>query len=538
MSLLFGAIKRLEYNCCKSDGLCEVEGCSYPFFDVISDLCRIIWRSEIVERCCAINKISHFEDSIVQAGAIGLAKILSVPLWQDFIARMTWERPTINMRQSYSNENYKRYANFLRHGGLLEVLLKFELATRRSERHIEHWVNNYVNFILMYSVRFSQTGNLRSLDVLSPPRSDPHECGQTVLRVSRPAIGYAQYFKPRSLTTDLIFSRFLGGLNNLGFSDQLLYREPSCYDTYGWDAEVRHEAITTKCEVESYFRRAGAVLFAAYACRLVDLHSENVVSDGKMPQVIDAEAMFHDFSDHHYDFSVLDTGLLPPLDYSGPDIFGLTSHSLLPSRVNHYKWKNIGKDNFSPEVTGGQFLPQKNSAVVDEKLCSITDNADQFISGFNEAYDIASMNLEFFQHLVYSAIRKSKGLKTRLIVRPTLLYGIILEDILMEHYDSENSARRHASSSLSQSNTFYSIDSEKIVDSEVSALLRLDIPRFIANWADGWISESGNNIFLDDKVLNVDPLRMLRPFSQLDKKHQCDLIDKSLLQLHAGVSLQ
>ncbi|MEU8623743.1 type 2 lanthipeptide synthetase LanM family protein [Streptomyces sp. NPDC048669] len=150
---------------------------------------------------------------------------------------------------------------------------------------------------------------------------DRHAGGRTVA-VLRFARGERLVYKPRPLglhrSWNALLAWFRGILPDLAPSGVALLSR----DGYGWAEFVPATACTDVGDVESFYRRQGALLALCYAIDAVDLHCENVIASAGQPVVVDVETLFHPAwsprTDHGDDpalaslnDSVARTGLLP-----------------------------------------------------------------------------------------------------------------------------------------------------------------------------------------------------------------------------------
>ncbi|MFI0805761.1 type 2 lanthipeptide synthetase LanM family protein [Streptomyces echinatus] len=124
---------------------------------------------------------------------------------------------------------------------------------------------------------------------------DSHGGGLTVSRVD--LTGGIVMYKPRSSEADVA----LGGLLDELFADftgapapEKRIRVPRTLpcDGYGWAEFVRHRYCADEAELASFYRNMGHWLAVLRFTGGTDMHAENMIADGPVPVIVDAETLF------------------------------------------------------------------------------------------------------------------------------------------------------------------------------------------------------------------------------------------------------
>ncbi|MFF9352656.1 type 2 lanthipeptide synthetase LanM family protein [Streptomyces sp. NPDC014734] len=269
---------------------------------------------------------------------------------------------------------------------------------------------------------------------------DRHAGGRAVA-VLRFAGGERLVYKPRPLDLhrqwNALLDWFRGVLPELAPAGvALLAREG-----YGWTRFVPGRACATVSEVESFYRRQGALLALCHAIDAVDLHCENVIACAGQPVVVDVETLFHPAwrprTDHGDDpaltalnDSVARTGLLPwMMDTEGGRVdisaFGAGADGsgtlLVPD------WAGLGTDTMRVVRRRVPYTGAANRPTLDGRPVDPLDHGEHLHTGFEAGYRAV---LHHAGELTGpdGVLAGFAGRPTRVVVRPTHVYASMLEE--------------------------------------------------------------------------------------------------------------
>ncbi|MBM9509850.1 DUF4135 domain-containing protein [Actinacidiphila acididurans] len=123
-------------------------------------------------------------------------------------------------------------------------------------------------------------------------RGDPHRGGHTVARLD--FAGGTVMYKPRPMEIDAALDAVLAAL--LPGPDRIRTPAVAIGDGYGWTSFVTHRYCADDAELAAFYRNLGHWLAVMRLVGGTDLHGGNIVADGPVPVVVDAETMFSGFA--------------------------------------------------------------------------------------------------------------------------------------------------------------------------------------------------------------------------------------------------
>ena len=121
--------------------------------------------------------------------------------------------------------------------------------------------------------------------------SDRHHSGRTVarLQLERDSIIY----KPRSGGGEAEWSTLLRWTNRRGFQPELRPARVLIRNGYCWMEYVAAAPLKSEAAARRFYERMGGIVAAAYLCKAVDCHRENLVASGEQPVLVDVDALWH-----------------------------------------------------------------------------------------------------------------------------------------------------------------------------------------------------------------------------------------------------
>lgn len=202
--------------------------------------------------------------------------------------------------------------------------------------------------------RGEEAGGGRLVGV-EPGAGDGHRGGRTVMLL-RFEDGARLVYKPRPLAAHQHFNELVQWFNELPGTPGLRTLALLDRGPYGWVEFVAERPCSSGRQVETFYRRQGALLALLHALDGTDLHHENLIADGEYPVLVDVETLFHpplptagsdDPAARALHDSVHRVGLLPQLlvgDESALDMSGIGGGQAADSPVRGVDWADAGTD--------------------------------------------------------------------------------------------------------------------------------------------------------------------------------------------------
>lgn len=301
-------------------------------------------------------------------------------------------------------------------------------------------------------------------------------------------------YKPRELSIDLAFDRFLDWFASVGGERQRLPRFLP-RDRYGWCEYVESTSCNTREEMSRFFRRQGEILAILHCLRAHDFHRENLIASGEFPVLVDLETLFGpDYgrgcpenytSRAGYELanSVKRVMLLPYLQegsrHEAIEQSGLGGSDGQRSLLELGRWTHLGTDEMR-FIRERQVLPNShNHPRIGDKSVDIREYEDDVVQGFESGYRILLAHREVLLGPA-SPLQQFAGAEVRVIFRDTAFYSLILResfhpDLLRNALDRDCVFDR----------LWFGMDTDPVLDSlepilphEISDLWKSDVPYF------------------------------------------------------------
>lgn len=395
---------------------------------------------------------------------------------------------------------YNAFVATMLSGGMQALLLDYPVLARLVATTLADFVANTSAMAKALAADEAEIARLFT-DGVSPGKvaglrtslSDRHNGGRTVsiLTFER---GLALVYKPRNIDVEQAWFSWLAELNDTGDEFGLL-RVLSC-ESHGWVEYAAPAACAEASDLTAYYRRAGMLLATLYAVEASDCFFENIVARGAWPLLIDMETLMHpvvrgpsDLSpaeavaDDMLFNSVFRAGFLPAWEM-GPaghcvDISGLAA---VPGQITSYVrrvWRDAGTDAMCLAqepilVESSDHLPSANG-VPGQAI----DHVEALVAGFAQTYRRLMTEAPRWAGADGLA-RRFAGSEIRFVFHATRIYGLVLKRLGAPRH-LRNGAER--SIELDVISRFY-LESRKqiafgpLLDAEIAALERLDIPKF------------------------------------------------------------
>ena len=325
-------------------------------------------------------------------------------------------------------------------------------------------------------------------------KGDQHR-GKSVCEVEL-VNGESLIYKPHNLNNEVFWNELIEKYNDfIEYESKNFVCENINKKDYGWSFKVKKHEIN-KAQIKNYYFRLGELLFLAYLLDLTDLHFENVISHGEFPVLLDVEALFSNYIiqdnilndaqkkvENSIKHAVIATGLLPIKDtfktFHG-DTSGIAGGKL---HVQYKKIINSNRDDIrfqtvTVDVNHTNHLPQNNNFIFNP-----SNYWKEIANGFENFYRIT---LENKKNVLDFIKNKSKGLTSRILVRNTKDYSLILELISSPKYS-------HCQDKIFNKLKINSSRQQKLFNqSEIKQLKLGSIPKFHQNINSKFIKDDFN----------------------------------------------
>ena len=353
--------------------------------------------------------------------------------------------------------------------------------------YIKEFLRNFQKDFEIIRDQFEIEGNIQDLLKVVPLSSDVHKENKFPLYLEFTS-GKKIVYKPRSLSNEVLFQK----LEELFFKQCGIDYTPvkiiDCSD-YGWGEFLQEKECCTVMEVEEYYLRYGILIFLTYLLGTKDIHYENIVACGNIPRLVDLEVLItlpkgicngetaNAVIQEKLGNSVLTSGMLPLFAWDtqghGVNVSALNGKSgqILPIRVP--KVKNKGRVDICIEYEYAKTQGGSNFVRYAGEIVNPIKYVDRISQGFFKAYDVLKVN----RNKVIEILKKyMKGISNRHLIRDTQQYEMILSLSYHPDFLGDAAKREYLLMYLLSKNK--KGISKKIIDSEVQALIRGDIPYF------------------------------------------------------------
>lgn len=315
---------------------------------------------------------------------------------------------------------------------------------------------------------------------------DRHNDGRSVAVL---AFGDARLvYKPRDVRLERLWSDVLGVV----FGGQLRAPHVLAADDgspHGF-VEFIHRAVTAgRSDWAAYYRDAGRTLAVLYAIGATDCHHENFVDAGGQLVLVDAEALFETRGaqlaepDAGQAFaSVLDVGMLPQWVWLAgertaidPSALGATPGSV---RAGATGWRAVNTDAMGRgpiDVPTGVTTLESTSGLTPDGA-DLGGHVEHLVAGFVEGYRA----LIGARPAIMARLVGARDLSRRLILRPTYVYAALLMQSWQPSALRSHHARDEVLAQLTRAFEGAQPHLGVLLDAELAALRRLDVPMFEA----------------------------------------------------------
>jgi lantibiotic modifying enzyme len=325
------------------------------------------------------------------------------------------------------------------------------------------------------------------------------------------------YLKPRNAENESFLIEFIDIINSLGANIVLGIPQFIDYREYSWHLNVNKSQMKNNQSIDSYYYNLGKILCVFYIMHSQDIIPDNIISHQGVPYIIDYECIFAKYSTSTYDIiqteymnSVMSTGILPTWMLSDMQSRNRISSVLFPFGEN------------------SSHLPIKNGEAksINVKLLAY------FIDGFKTLYSLMEHNSQYILGRLESAIKLHKNINSRIILHPTSLYVLLLNEAIIP----ETLANDKQLNKLAQKLALDSLPKElnrNIVNSILKSIKEGSVPAFYIKSAEIGIFDSFDNNLgnyyhysIEDGIENLRT--RMKKLSALDLRLQTAIIEDSV----------
>ena len=277
--------------------------------------------------------------------------------------------------------------------------------------------------------------------------SDPHNHGRTVMELQFEA--GAVIYKPRPGDGEWEWGSFLEWMNAQSFQPRLRAGRVLRRKGYCWMERIEVRPCKNRSEAGRFYERVGGLIAAAYLLRAVDCHRDNLLASGEDPVLVDADALWH----------------------------------VSPAEKTLNPFDVLSRTGFFPDSNPRSL--QSRSSVLGR--ISVAQYKREITNGFSRGWDCI-LGTKDRRRSFARRLRRIQSRKRRWICRATEKYAAI-QRASIQPLALRSAAERHLLiTHLSRRNT---VDSG-VVEAEVDALARLDIPYFLRSRKGPLFPERGN----------------------------------------------
>ncbi|MFJ5551661.1 type 2 lanthipeptide synthetase LanM family protein [Streptomyces sp. NPDC093225] len=325
---------------------------------------------------------------------------------------------------------------------------------------------------------------------VEPGAGDGHRGGRSVMLL-RFADGTRLVYKPRPLSVHRHFNDLVAWFNGLPDAVELRTLRLLDRGDYGWVEFVAAGPCADATEVETFYRRQGALLALLHLVDGTDLHHENLIAVGPHPVLVDVETLFHpplagtataDPAARALHDSVYRVGLLPQLlvgDDSALDVSAVGGGREAVSPVVRADWADAGTDRMRLVRRAGRFGESANRPRLEgggpvEPAAHI----EALCAGFRAGYTaIGTAGAELLHEpTLLTAFAEDEA---RVLIRPTWVYATLLDE--STHPDLlEDAGERQRLLETLRTDVLGKALAPDLVDEEIAQLWAGDVPLFTA----------------------------------------------------------
>ncbi|MFF4096831.1 type 2 lanthipeptide synthetase LanM family protein [Streptomyces sp. NPDC001834] len=324
---------------------------------------------------------------------------------------------------------------------------------------------------------------------VEPGAGDGHRGGRTVMLLRFDDDSRLVY-KPRPLAAHRHFNDLVRWFNTLPGTPGLRTLGVLDRGDYGWVEFVAERPCRSARQVETFYRRLGALLALLHVLDGTDLHYENLIADGEHPVLVDVETLFHpplpaaeseDPAARALHDSAHRVGLLPQLlvgDETALDMSGIGGGQAAPSPVRTADWADAGTDRMRLVRRPGRFDGSANRPRLTGTPADPSAFTRSLCAGFRAGYTAISRSRSELLH-PGGLLEQFAQDEVRVVARPTWVYTTLLDE--STHPDlMKEAGERHKVLALLGTDVLGPSILPGLLDEELDQLWSGDVPLFTA----------------------------------------------------------
>lgn len=334
----------------------------------------------------------------------------------------------------------------------LAILHEYPVLARHVLACLDNWVAYSLEFIghlcadwQEIRATFCPAEDPGALVSLEDSKGDKHCRGRSIL-IATFSSGFQVVYKPKALALGVHFQELLAWLNERGANPPLGTLKILDRDSYGWAEYVSPRSCLLTDEVQRFYERQGEYLALLYALEATDFHYENLIAAGEHPVLVDLETLFQPYLGWQelnaaarrtawmYRNSVLRVGLLPQRMFGnthgdGIDLSGLYAAAGQPLPYPVLQWEKSGTDEMRLVQSQRTSTGGSNRPTLEDREVDVLDYVESLTRGFTSMYHLL---LRHRDELLQpdGLLTRFGGDSVRVILRPTLTYGVLLRTSL------------------------------------------------------------------------------------------------------------
>ena len=277
--------------------------------------------------------------------------------------------------------------------------------------------------------------------------SDSHNHGRTVMELQFEA--GAVIYKPRPGNGEWEWSSLLEWMNAQSFRPRLRSGRVLRRKGYCWMEGIKTGPCKNKAEARRFHERIGGLIAAAYLLRAVDCHRDNLIASGEDPVLVDADALWH---------------VSPVLNTQSP-------------------FDVLSRTGFFPNSNPRSLRSRSSVLSRDE----VRTYQRELTKGFSKAWD-RLLGTRSRRRAFARRIRRIQSHRRRSIYRATEKYAAIRRASIQPAALRSGVERHLLIARLCRRNGATS----EIIEAEIDALKRLDIPYFVRDSKERTLLDKAN----------------------------------------------
>lgn len=400
-------------------------------------------------------------------------------------------------------------------------LILFNVINNVSS-YIKHVLNIYANDIQYLKKHSDDFKALESIDLFIGDLH--HDRSVTAFNFHN---GTRWYLKDRNTSNECFLKTFISILNQYEADIRLGVPYSIDRETHSWHKHINNVDMPDNVSLQDYYQNLGKLLCVFHVVHSQDIIPDNIISNEGTPFIIDYECVFSKYNDtldgidNAYVNSVMCTGILPTWMLSGINDRNSISSVLFPF------WNN---NNHIPIKEGN--------------LMSITQELiPYFIDGFKITYNIIKNNSPKILGELESYFNLDKSYVSRIIIHPTSLYTLLLNEVTTPETLSNFSGFKDLVSKLNVDNLPNSMK-DRVICSIIKSMESISVPSFyIKNdrigLYDSFGSQVGEDYNFSIELGQRNIINRIHDMSKQDLNFQISIIEDSIKAfLHASLPLQ